>query len=201
MLYAALLNRPPDPGGLVAYTNGIRAYGLQWATASMEASREYRNRLATICNGRSSSAASMVPPDEAVSTGSAGFLSVAARLAVACGVAKFTSHVLDAANDAADDSPAAAEVNAVNAAAELATSLAGTDDSCKAAVQLVRAAAKIASIAYPLHGPPSPVFIEEDMSSHWTWSHPLSLQWCKGAIRVGPNTANWTGYYPEWSCI
>ena len=200
MLYASLLNRPPDPSGLVAYTNGIRANGLRWAVASMEASPEYQGRLAAICAGRSSSDVGMLPAASAVTIGSAGYLSVAADLATACGLAKFTSHVLDAADDAADDSPAAADVEAVNSAAELAMSLAGSDESCKAAVQMVFAAARIAAVAYPLNGPPSPVFIEQDLNSHWELSHPLSVQWCEGSIRVGPDTADWTQYSPEWSC-
>lgn len=45
MLYAALLNRPPDAGGLATYTAAIRQRGLAWATASMMASNEYNARL------------------------------------------------------------------------------------------------------------------------------------------------------------
>lgn len=201
MLYASLLNRPPDSAGLTAYTNGIRAHGLRWAAASMEASPEYRSRLAALCNGRASSDAGMLQPAAAVKTGVAGYLSVAATLAVACKVNDFTTESLKSADEAADDTPAAEEVETVNSAASLALTLAGGDESCKAAKQLLFAAAKIVSIAYPLDGPPSPVFIEQDLSSHWKLSHPLSVQWCEGAIRVGPDPSDWTQYSPEWSCI
>ena len=43
MLYAALLNRSPDPGGLTAYTGAIQQHGLRWAITSMLASGEFQS--------------------------------------------------------------------------------------------------------------------------------------------------------------
>jgi hypothetical protein len=54
MLYAALLNRPPDAGGLATYTAAIQQNGLRWAITSMLASGEYQSRLGKICAGRAS---------------------------------------------------------------------------------------------------------------------------------------------------
>lgn len=47
--YASLLNRPPDPGGLRAYTQAVQQRGVAWAVAQMMGSVEYRQRFVRLC--------------------------------------------------------------------------------------------------------------------------------------------------------
>lgn len=62
-LYAALLNRAPDPGGFTTYVNLTNARGFPSAVVSVLASAEYKNRAAAICAGLPGPPASMVSPD------------------------------------------------------------------------------------------------------------------------------------------
>lgn len=85
MLYAALLNRAADPGGLTAYTNAIRDRGLPWATAQMMGSPEYRNRLGRFCTN-SGESATEYDWQTAQSIARNTFFKHAENLAIACGV-------------------------------------------------------------------------------------------------------------------
>ena len=92
MLYAALLNRAPDPGGLATYTADIEQRGLAWSTASMMASAEYHNRLAVICPNPNDNAA-MWPWHTAKSFAFNKLLHNAGSMALVCGGTKLLQKI------------------------------------------------------------------------------------------------------------
>jgi Domain of unknown function (DUF4214) len=188
MLYSALLNRPPDPGGFNTYVNAINSHGLRWAITAMQASAEFHNRLAAICNGR--------PQSNATAWDSYnGMLQAiqinngASDLVYACGVGILVNSFgkLTLLKDAAR------LIKLSATAAYKATKVAG--GACTGAYQMLQAADDAASIA-DYGGANNPVFLQSDTRTYWN----ALGHWCETWIRIGPNAMTWNGYKADYRC-
>lgn len=84
-IYAALLDRAPDPGGFRTYVELTKARGFPLAVTHILASREYRDRLGRLCNGRAYSNATMLLGD-ASNNVATSFEGVFRTHLLACGI-------------------------------------------------------------------------------------------------------------------
>jgi len=187
MLYAALLNRPPDPGGLATYTAAIAQHGLRWAITSMLASGEFQGRLGRICAGRASTNATAWNSHDAM-VQAIRINNGATDLVYACGAGLLIQTF----------SPIGVFKGAgwiIRAARLAAGAVAHVSGSCNAAYIMLQAADTTASLA-DYEGANNPVFLEADTSSYWNgYGH-----WCSSNIRVGPSAIQWTGYSASYRC-
>ncbi|KPI32106.1 hypothetical protein OV320_2282 [Actinobacteria bacterium OV320] len=183
MLYAALLNRAADPGGLTAYTNAIRDRGLPWATAQMMGSPEYRNRLGRFCTN-SGESATEYDWQTAQSIARNTFFKHAENLAIACGVSTTVKSAIGALKST--PYPPAVAVGKIASVTNMIITGWGLDGTCGAAVAFLRAGLAVNStINGDRH---SPVFIQ------WSVGRPGLNGQRKFTIRVGSNPTSWTGY-------
>src|SRR6266568_1600971 len=189
MLYAALLNRPPDPGGLATYTAAIQARGLRWSITAMQSSDEFHTRLDRICAGRKSSNATVWNPHDAV-VQAIRINNGASTLVAGCGVAFLINTF--APIKALAGAPRIIRLGKL--AAGQAIKVAGGD--CYAAYQMLSAADNTASLA-DYGGANNPVFVEQDTRTYWNFIG----HWCETWIRVGPNAMTWSGYKADYRCI
>lgn len=190
MLYAALLNRPPDPSGLQTYTTAITQRGLPWATASMMASPEYNARLAGICHVAGETA-TMYTWQEA-KTFRDTLLKLAANEGTFCYGKKAFDKVLDLQNKE-DEAPTAD--NPIGEILTVAYTITNQivadfhlDGTCGAMKSYLMAALKVFE-TYRGGAGDNPVFVEYSVgkASFWTHQQPFT-------VRIGPNPTSWTGY-------
>jgi hypothetical protein len=184
MLYAALLNRPPDPGGLNTYTNAIAQRGLPWATASMMASDEYNLRLKQICPNPDETA-DMYSWQDAQTFVWNVLLHNAATEAIVCGSKAALDRIDAILGDT--ETPVTEFISATVGLAEWFNNTFGLDQSC-GAVKAYLAAALGVELTVNF-GEDNPVFIEFEVGSPSGLSQQRSF-----TIRVGPNPTSWTGY-------
>ena len=183
MLYAALLDRAPDPGGLTAYTRAISTYGLDWSTRQMMGSNEYRSRLARLC-GVGSLSASMYDWQTAMNFVRGDLLDRTINMAKVCGVQKAVEKLTSYKDNA---KPGRAFVGIAGEGARVLNGWLG-NDPCKAALEMTKAMAHIAYTVYETgYDGYNPVFIQ--ISSDRNWLGMTSFK-----IRVGPNQTSWTPY-------
>jgi len=187
MLYASLLDRAPDPGGLQTYTEAIRTRGLEWATASMLASPEYETRLGSLCAGRQSSSATMFTWEEAQAFVDNEILPRAKDLAIVCGATHGTMVSLGALKGSGNFA-----VSFVGMSAWLANqfnSMFSIDRTCGAVAQYLLAARRINQIT--LQGDRyNPVFIQAESGQH-RW---LTTVFDDFTLRIGPDPTHWDPY-------
>jgi hypothetical protein len=184
MLYAALLDRAPDAGGLQAYTRAVGTYGLAWSTRQMMGSVEYRRRLVRICNTGGSLNGAMFDWQSAMDYASGRLLDDTIKMAKVCGSQKAIEK-LTAFKDNAKRGRAL-----VGIAGEGARVLNGWlgNDPCKATLELAKAIAYIAYIVYETgHDGHNPVFIKLTTSRNW-----VGMQSFK--YRIGPDPTSWKAF-------
>jgi hypothetical protein len=186
MLYAALLNRPPDPGGLAAYTGGIRTRGLEWSTASMEASPEYSLRLVNICKGRKSSNAMMYTSEQADQLVDQLIHTSAANLAKVCGGVKLVEQVNKLKKIG---TPVTQFVGWTAQITNLIGGRLGVNDSCKATVTILRVAYRVNELA-SYGDQNNPVFAEWDMHRVGSFIHRQTAF----TFRIGPDPTHWDAF-------
>lgn len=184
MLYASLLDRAPDPGGLRAYTDSIRVRGLPLSTAEMLGSSEYRQRLARICGASDGLSASMYDWQAAMSFAEDVLVAKAYGLGASCavlkGIKRFTGLKQNAAGVRAF----------IGVAGEITNKIHGKlDGTCGAAVTYLKAALRIAVIVNSGAGY-NPVFIQLD--SHRSWATLRGVTYF--AVRIGPLPTVWNKY-------
>lgn len=190
MLFAALLNRPPDPSGLQTYTAAITQRGLPWATASMMASPEYSARLADICHVQGETA-TMYTWQQA-KTFRDTLLKLAANEGAFCFGKKAFDKVLDLQSNE-DEEPTVD--NPIGEILTVAYSITNQivadfhlDGTCGAMKAYLMAALKVFE-TYRGGGGDNPVFVQYSVgkASFWTHQQPFT-------VRIGPNPTSWTGY-------
>ena len=190
MLYAALLNRPPDEDGLRTYTTAITQLGLPWATASMMASPEYNARLAGICPSPDETA-TMYTWQEA-KTFRDTLLKLAANEGTFCFGKKAVDKVLDlrSKEDAEPtvDNPIGEILTVAYSITNKIVADYKLDGTCGAMKAYLMAALKVFE-TYRGGAGDNPVFVEYSVgkASFWTHQKPFT-------VRVGPNPTSWTGY-------
>jgi hypothetical protein len=179
MLYAALLNRPPDPGGMTAYTAGINMHGLYWATASMLASPEYNARLARICPYPNEDAVERSPDNAQALARNILANNVVANGTV-CAFSKGLSQLGRLKNS---ETPWTA---LLGYSATISTKIGShLDGSCGATVKYIEAAKDAYFIANGNH----PVFTEYYLGKPHGFPQQRTF-----VLRVGPDPAHWTAY-------
>jgi hypothetical protein len=183
MLYASLLNRAPDPGGLQAYTAAVRDRGLEWATVSMLASDEYNRRLDRICPGGGT--AVMHTWDSAQAFAVDVLVPRAESLALACGVTTALQKGLASLRN-----KALPPVRALGIAANITNKLASKaklNRQCGAAAAYVKAALAIFVVIGDDRY--NPVFTQTYVGGAAVFGgHRLFI------IRVGHNPTTWSEY-------
>jgi hypothetical protein len=184
MLYAALLNRPPDPGGLATYTSAIQQRGLAWAIASMMASDEYHTRLATICPHPNDNAA-MWPWNTAKSFAFNTLLHNAGTQAFLCAGSKAVQKIDGIGDDS--DVPVVEILSQALSVENWIVDNFHLDGSCGAMVAYVKA---FAAVFATINGTQyNPVLIE------YTVGNPSLLTGQRAfTIRIGPDPTHWTGF-------
>ncbi len=187
MLYAALLNRAPDPGGLAAYTADIEERGLAWSTASMMASAEYHNRLAVICPNPNDNAA-MWPWYTAKSFAFNTLLHNAGSMALVCGGTKLLQKIDGLGDDS--DIPVVEILSQAYSVENWLVDTFKLDGSCDAVKAYLEA---FEAVFRTVNGTQdNPVLIEFTVSGpHW-YNGQRSF-----TIRIGPDPTHWTGYSGE----
>nr|WP_221377266.1 hypothetical protein [Actinoplanes polyasparticus] len=184
MLYAALLDRAPDDGGLQAYTRAIGTYGLSWSTRQMMGSVEYRRRLVQVCAAGTTLSASVFDWQSAMDYAGGRLLDDTIRMAKVCGSQKAIEK-LTAFKDNAKRGRAL-----VGIAGEGARVLNGWlgNDPCKATLEMAKAIAYIAYTVYETgYDGHNPVFIQLSTSRDW-----VGMQSFK--YRIGPNPTSWRAF-------
>jgi hypothetical protein len=184
MLYAALLNRPPDPGGLNTYTNAIAQRGLPWATASMMASDEYNLRLKQICPNPSETA-DMYSWQDAQTFVWNVLLHNAATQAIVCGSKAALDRIDAVLGDT--ETPVTEFISATVGLGEWVNNTLGLDQSCGAVKAYLAAALQVELTVN--FGQDNPVFIEFEVDAPSGLSQQRSF-----TIRVGSNPTSWTGF-------
>ena len=190
MLYAALLNRPPDPGGLQTYTTAIIQRGLPWATASMMASPEYNARLAGICQAPGETA-TMYTWQEA-KTFRDTLLKLASNEGTFCFGKKAVDKILDLRGKEDTEPTVGNPIGEILAVAYSITNQIVADfhldGTCGAMKAYLMAALKVFE-TYRGGTGDNPVFVEYSVgkASFWTHQRPFT-------VRIGPNPTSWTGY-------
>jgi hypothetical protein len=183
MLYAALLDRAPDPSGLSTNTWAINTYGLEWTTRQMLGSHEYRSRLARIC-GVEKLSASMYDWRTAESYVYGRMLDDTLKKAKVCGSQKVINKLTDFKENV---KKLRAAVGVMGEGAQLLNGLLG-NDPCKATAEMMKAMAHVAYIVHMTgYDGNNPVFIQLSYSTDWT-----GMQ--KFTYRIGSNPTSWTAY-------
>jgi hypothetical protein len=183
MLYAALLNRPPDAGGVATYTAAIRDRGLPWATASMMGSEEYRRRLDRICAGRNESA-TMREWQAAQAFAKEGFLKKAIEAATACVAMKAITKSLEQLQRTPN--PYLIAAGTVAEVANKISSLGNLDGTCGTAIAYTRAYLEVGKVIDGQRY--NPVFIQWTIGSKG-WNGQRSF-----TLRVGTDPTHWSGF-------
>jgi hypothetical protein len=185
MLYAALLNRPPDLGGLATYTAAIRQRGLEWATAAMMGSREYNLRLKAIC-ANPNETATMYGWQEAQAFSRDTLMKRAENLAIVCGANTAIRTAIGQLKDT--PWPPTIAIGRIGWVTNQMINAFGWDGTCGAALQFLLAARHVNETILSGQGN-NPVFIQWTVESpHWfTGQRPFT-------IRVGPNPTLWKGF-------
>jgi hypothetical protein len=184
MLYAALLNRPPDAGGLATYSNAISQRGLRWATASMMGSPEYNGRLNRICTNPNETA-TMYTPAAAQAFVRNVLINNAENLAETCAMDTAVRTALGSLKSV--PWPPAQALGRIATVTNMVITGYGLDGTCGAVVTYLRAAYQVNSVIGG--GQDNPVFMQ------WSVGSP---DWLTGqrpfTIRVGPNPTSWNGF-------
>jgi hypothetical protein len=182
MLYASLLDRAPDPGGLSTYTNNIRKQGLEWATAEMMGSAEYRGRLAKICNATDGLNATMVDWQIATEFIDDVLIHNAKTMGANCAVIKGIQKAAGLKKDYKSNKAAF-----VHVAGEITNRVYNKlSDPCGAALAYIKASLRIIQIIDAGAGY-NPVFIQFD--THRSWWTLRSVQYF--TVRIGPDPTHW----------
>ncbi len=187
-LYAALLNRAPDPGGFNTYVHAVNTRGMRWAITSIQSSPEFHNRFAPICNGWSQTNATLWDPQQGVLQAIA-IHDAAEPLLWACGVSILTPGIgkIKLLRDAS-------RLIKWSASAALAAAQA-RGGGCWSAYNSVKAADEALSIVQ-WEGANNPLFLQRTTREYWRYSG----RWCETWIRVGPDAMTWTGYKANYRC-
>lgn len=182
MLYAGLLDRAPDPGGLITHTNDIRDRGLEWTVRSVMGSEEYRDRIRRICGDDSVARGAMYTHGAAKDFAWNELMQKSLNLGASCGVMIKVKDIMGIHKNPKDNKAAWVMV-----AGELTNGLWDEiDGTCAAAVTYVKAAIRIWQIVEEGPGD-NPVFIQYD--THHSW---LTLRQVKYfTLRVGPDPTHW----------
>jgi hypothetical protein len=183
MLYAALLDRAPDPGGLSTYTETIAQRGLPWSTSQMLASEEYNGRLGRMCAGSRSSNATMLTWYQAADFSENTLVHNAKNLAVGCA---FSKSVQQIARLQKSKNGIAFFVGTVGRLTNTIVSTFRLDGTCAAVVTYLKAAVWIGQLVTE-GAADNPVFLQWD-----TDRPPLGVGQTKFNIRIGPNPTSWT---------
>ncbi len=191
MLYAGLLNRAPDPGGLQAYTTAIRTHGLPWSTGQMLGSAEYRLRLARICGTSAPKLrASLYDWQSANRFARDVLLHNALNLAKLCGSQKAIQKVISYRENATG--PRAF----IGITGEVTKVLHGKlDGTCRAMITYVEAAAAISWHVVNGGDGHNPVFIQYDTHKSWVSLNMVTYF----SVRVGTDPTNWHAYQGKTS--
>ena len=185
-LYAALLNRVPDAGGLATYTAAIQQRGLAWATASMMASAEYNSRLSRICTSTSETA-TMYTPSGAKAWADYLLKHNAVTEATLCGGSKALGKLDTLLSKDGEEVPVAEFVGTALSVENWIISTFKLDGSCGAMEAYIKTAIAIYQTADGSKN--NPVFIQYSVGS------PAILTGQRAfTVRVGPDPAHWTGY-------
>jgi hypothetical protein len=185
MLYASLLDRAPDPGGLDTYTNNIRKRGLEWANAEMLGSEEYRKRLATICNAKDGLNASMFDWRSAEEFANEVLLHNAKVMGANCAVIKGIQKVTSLSSD----NERGRELF-IGVVGEITKRIHGKlSDECGAALAYIKAMWRIDQIIHAGAGH-NPVLIQFD--THRSWWTLRSVKYF--TVRIGPDPTHWTRF-------
>jgi hypothetical protein len=183
MLYAAVLDRAPDQGGLQTNTWAIGRYGLEWTARQMLGSGEYRARLGRIC-GVTALSASMYDWQTAEKYVQGRMLDDAIKKAKVCGSQKVINKLTDFKENV---KKLRAYVGVMGEGAQFLNGLIG-NDPCKATAEIIKA---MAHIAYVVHlsgyDNNNPVFIQLEAKYN-------RLNMLEFTYRVGPNPTSWTAY-------
>jgi hypothetical protein len=183
MLYAALLNRPGDAGGIATYTAAVRDRGLPWATAAMMGSREYRLRLDRICAGRNETA-TMMEWHAAQEFAREGFLKKAITAATACGVTTAFKKSLEQLQRTPN--PYLMSMGLIAEVAGKMQLLFGLDGTCGTAVANLRAFWEVGKVVDGQRY--NPVFIQ------WTTGSKGLNGQRSFTLRVGADPTHWSGF-------
>jgi hypothetical protein len=184
MLYAALLDRPPDAGGLATYTSAISQRGLAWATAAMMGSAEYNTRLSSICPSPNETAA-MYAPAAAQAFVRTVLITNARHLAEMCAMNTAIRSALGSLKSV--PWPPAQALGRIATVTNMVITGYGLDGTCGAVVAYLRAAYHVNSIIGGAQD--NPVFIEWSVGSPNWFTHQRPF-----TIRIGPNPTSWTGF-------
>lgn len=184
MLYASLLNRAPDPGGLNAYTNAIRDRGLGWSVAQMMGSAEYRARLGGICLNPNLTAtmygweaAEDLAKTELFSRAVVQAKSCAFSFAIRQGMAQIQRI----------PHPLTMSIGLVAQTTNSMMLLTGLDGTCGAAVAFMRAYWEVGKV---INGAQyNPVFIQWSVGKADWFTHQRPF-----TVRVGSNPTDWRGF-------
>lgn len=184
MLYAALLDRAPDDGGLRAYTRAIGTYGLDWSTRQMMGSGEYRVRLAKICKAGSKLSASMYDWQTAMNYAGGRLLDDTIKMAKVCGSQKAIEKLTAFKSNA---KRGRLLVGIYGEGARVLNGLLG-NNPCKATLEMTKAIAYIVYTVYQTgYDGHNPVFIQLSTSENL-----VGMQSFK--YRIGPNPTSWTAF-------
>jgi hypothetical protein len=183
MLYAALLNRPADAGGIATYTAAIRDRGLPWATASMMGSEEYRRRLDRICAGRNETA-TMMEWQAAQAFAKEDFLGKAVEAATACVAMKaITTSLVQLQRT---PNPYLVAAGTVARVTKKIIALGKMDGTCGTAIAYTRAWLEVGNVIDGQRY--NPVFIQWTTGSKG-WNGQRSF-----TLRVGTDPTHWSGF-------
>jgi hypothetical protein len=183
-MYAALLNRAPDPGGFHTWVGVANQRGFPRAVTGVLSSPEYRDRLARICAGRKSTNATMLNGSETKQHAD-GLIDGASDLLLACGIQSFVKFFLPLRG-------VPRQAAAVNAAARAFLQLAGTGKACKAGALTLEQAGYmlyLRELDYPVY-----FSLEQWHSRSWVAT-------CYARIGVGSDPSGGVRYQTfEWTC-
>ncbi len=185
-LFASLFDRGArDSNEFWRYGNIANSRGFPLAVTTAMSTREYKDRLARICAGRTSTNGSMVFGNDAMNA-ARGLTDVAGTLARACGVHALTTSMLKLWGV---PKPAVA----INAAARVALAAAGTGKACIATAQVLLAAGQIAQLSTDDYA----VYVSIEQSTTGPWIKRI----CHARMGVGSDPSGGVGYRnAEWRC-
>lgn len=192
-LYAGLLNRAPDAGGLRTVTTNISRRGLEWSTGEMMGSREYRERLARICGtpvGQLRGA--MYNWETAANFAEHQLIEAAYSTGASCAFMKGVKKATGLRNNAQG-------VRAfVGSVGEITNRIHGRlENSCGAALEFLKAAVKIFQVANPMQNQYNPVFI--DIDEHRSWVTAGMVRYF--TYQIGPDPTSWAEYEGKYALL
>lgn len=202
MLYAALLDRAPEPTGLQTSVQSINTRGLEWTTTEMMASAEYQQRLERICDGRSTTYAAQMSWADAREFVDDTILPAAEGVGVICGLDKTVWAGVSKLDKLAAQIPKgdlrrtfASQADTLIKQLDKQAGGSGGKNECKAAVSYLAAAKEIVDIAASdkdtTTGGDNSVFVDVELHKNDDWRPGHTTDF---TIRVGPNPTSWEAH-------